>query len=181
MSYGCSFFHMHRDGLYDEYKSHEISNAQEKEWKIEFRSIALAKFEDNPTEEVHSCYRYLDTIDFDTEEDCIDSIIDSIKRRKGSMDSFSKLLVSEQLCDTLQSNKIDRVRLKKIKSLSQSLLHDVIKEPANIDAYYKNLGYLRDKLGEPDITDRASKALEQINQLRTSRWSQFLSRSALQS
>lgn len=158
IQYGCSTSGRWREGDYDEYKSHGISEEQESEWRKEYQKDLLDLLESDPCNGGcwTSAYMYCATR---REQESLDPLMDTLEKKKSEMDSFSKFLSAEMILDFLRNEWIRRDRRERLRSLGIDLLQCVIREPGNIDKRFREMDHLRDKLSEDRILKRASEAL----------------------
>ena len=158
MRYGCSTSGRWREGDYDEYKSHGISEEQESEWRKEYLKALLDRLESDPCNGGcwTSAYMYCATR---REQESLDPLMDTLENKKSEMDSFSKMICAEAILDFLKNEWIIRDRRERLKSLGIDLLQRVIREPGNIDKRFLEMNHLRDKLSEDRILKRASELL----------------------
>ncbi len=158
--YDCSFFHMIREGDYDEYKSHGISEEQEREWIEEFKKNLLDQLVSDPCDG-HIASRYMSCVTKENQKSLL-PLIDMIDRKKAEMDTFSKILCAEAIINFNRHDGIKNKIKKKLMSLGVNLLQNALLNPRDIDIRYKKLQYLKNMLSEDDILTRASKALEKL-------------------
>ena len=166
MSYGGSYFHMHREGDYEEYKSHRISKEQEKEWIEEYRSQMLTAFEQDP-QNANSVLDYCATIKLPDEIQQIESIAKIVEKNKKMMDSFTKLLCAEQFVQFFEENHRLRKKMKSVVRLVERLLTDVINNPTFIASGYRKMGYLSDVLHKDVILDRVQRCQQRLTKWTT--------------
>jgi len=158
LHYGCSFFHMHREGDYDEYKSHGIPEAQESKWRDEHRIDLLGKLKSDPSSG-HITSMYSSTIDMPREEELIVPLLLLLDELKEKMDSFSKLLNAEALIEVMKRTRRSSTVHTRSEKLIVSLLSSVMAEPERIDARYREIPYLTRTIGRDAIVERARKSL----------------------
>ncbi len=158
MRYGCSTSGRWREGDYDEYKSHGISEEQEREWRKEYQKDLLDRFESDPCNGAcwSSAYMYCTT---QREQESLDPLMNTLEDKKSEMDSFSKMMCAKEILEFLKNEWIRRDRRERLRSLGIDLLQSVIREPGNIDKQFLEMDHLRDKLSEDRILKRASELL----------------------
>jgi hypothetical protein len=158
MRYGCSTSGRWREGDYDEYKSHGISEEQEREWRKEYLKDLLDRLESDPCNGGcwSSAYMHCATR---REQESLDPLMDILDDKQSEMDSFSKMICAEAILDFLKNEWIRRDRRERLRSLGIDLLQSVIREPGNIDKRFREMDHLRDKLSEDRILRRASEVL----------------------
>lgn len=158
VQYGCSTSGRWREGDYDEYKSHGISEEQESEWRKEYQKDLLNLLESDPCNGgfIVSAYVHCAT---KREQERLDPLMDILEDKKSEMDSFSKMICAETILDFLTNEWIRRDRRERLRSLGIDLLQSVIREPGNINKRYREMGHLRNKLSEDRILKRASELL----------------------
>jgi len=161
MRYGCSTCGRWREGDYDEYKSHRISEEQESEWRKEYLKNLLDRLESDPCNGGcwSSAYMHCATR---REQESLDPLMDTLEDKKGEMDSFSKFLCADAILDFLTNEWIRRDRRERLRSLGIDLLQCVIREPGNIDKQFREMDHLRDKLSKDRMLRRASEALADL-------------------
>jgi len=166
IQYGCSISGRWREGDYDEYKSHGISDEQESEWRKEYQKDLLVLLESDPCNGsfVTSAYMHCVTR---KEQERLDPLMDTLEDKKSEMDSFSKMMCAKEVLDFLTNEWIRRYRRERLRSLGIDLLQSVIREPGNIDKRYRKMDHLRDKLSEDRILKRASELLADFERMRT--------------
>ena len=109
MGYGCSTSGRWREGDCDEYKSHGISEEQEREWRKEHQKDLLDLLESDPCNGgfVTSAYMHCAT---KGEQESLDLFMDIMHKKESEMDSFSKFLSAEMILEFLRNEWIRRDR-----------------------------------------------------------------------
>lgn len=158
IQYGCSTSGRWREGDYEEYKSHGISEEQESEWRKEYQKDLLDMLGSDPCNGGFSTSAYMHCVTR-REQERLDPLMDTLEDKKSEMDSFSKMICAETILDFLTNEWIRRDRRERFRLLLIDLLQSVIREPGNIDKRYREMDHLRDKLSEGRILKRASEAL----------------------
>jgi hypothetical protein len=158
LQYGCSSSGRWREGDYEEYKSHGISEEQESEWRKEYQKDLLDMLETDPCNGgfITSAYMHCATR---REQERLDPLMDTLEDKKSEMDSFSKMICAETILDFLKNKWIKRDIRERLRSLGIDLLQSVIREPKNIDNRFLKMDHLRDKLSEDRILRRTSELL----------------------
>jgi len=131
MRYGCSTRGRWREGDYDEYKSHGISEEQESEWRKEYQKDLLDRLEREPCNGgfVTSAYMHCATR---REQEILDPLIDTLDNKQSEMDSFSKMICAKTILDFLRNEGIKRDRRERLRSLLIDHHQRVNREPGNI-------------------------------------------------
>ncbi|CAA6680157.1 MULTISPECIES: hypothetical protein [unclassified Lentimonas] len=164
--YGCSSFHMARDGYSDEYD--RIPPQKKKEWTDEYRADLLSRFESDPCDG-HATSQFLHILGSD-EEQLVDTLLNAIEVNQKRIDSLSKIIISERFRDHLQKRRIKHPgRKARMRDLGILLLESARGEPQSIAPRYKEMKYMTGKLDTAEIIERASKCLSTLEGMRTSR------------
>jgi len=161
MQYGCSTSGRWREGDYNEYKSHGISEEQEGEWRKEYQKDLLDRLESDPSNSGYwTCaYMYCAT---QSEQESLDPLMDTLDDKQSEMDTFSKLICAKEILEFLTNEWIRRDRRERLRSLGIGLLQSVIREPGNIDKRFREMDHLKEKLSEDRILRRASELLADL-------------------
>ena len=149
---------MHREGDYEEYKAHGISETQEAEWRESYRKDLLNSLMKDPSDG-NIAFGYCRTIDMRNEEQLIEPLLCAISEMHILMDSFSKLLNAEALFEAMSKTGIASTIRIRIKKLIDLLVNAVISEPEKIDKRYHDKKYLKGVLERDIIIARARKLL----------------------
>lgn len=101
MKYGGSHFHIHRDMMWDEYKSYEVSKATEDEWFKECQENCIAQIKEG------------DDVSFNMSKVCtiirekknteyLSELVQALEVSINEIDTFRRLVVTEQLAELIR-------------------------------------------------------------------------------
>ena len=167
--YGCSHFFMAHEGDYEKYKKFNISKEQEIQWVSEFQNNLLKAInegkEDNESVEmkVSSLCSTLRTF---KNLDIAYQLMDALNNPRLKLDSFSKMVISEIILETVRSLNRDKnlsgnIILADMKKFALNMLKSVADNPIIVDPAYLNAGYLKDEVKESSIIDRIQGTLKE--------------------
>ncbi|MFC1652765.1 hypothetical protein ACFL3F_03495 [Planctomycetota bacterium] len=158
MRYGCSTSGRWREGDYDEYRSHGISEEQESEWRKEYQKDLLDLLVSDPCNGGFVTSAYMHCVTGGAQES-IDALMDILDDKQREMDSFSKMTCAKEILEFFTNEWIRGDRKERLRSLGIDLLQSVIRAPGNIDKRFREMDHLRDKLSEDRILRLASEVL----------------------
>jgi hypothetical protein len=128
MYYGGSFFFMHRQGDYAEYKSHGVSHEKEEVWREELRRTFLDEL-DQHHQDAHLVSKYSATISFPAQEQLLDALTERLTILQPVMDSFCKILCAEKFVEILAKQRLEDERRRKLVKLTRDLLNAAQEHP----------------------------------------------------
>jgi hypothetical protein len=164
--YGCSSFHMARDGYSDEYD--RIPPNKKKKWTDGYRADLLSRFKSDPCDG-HTTSQFLHILGSD-EEHLVDDLLDAIEANQSRMDTLSKIIISESFRDHLEKGRVKHLgRKERMRDLAIALLESARNEPESIDPRYKELKYMIGKHDAGEIIERSRKCLYGLEGVRTRR------------
>ncbi len=152
-SYDGLFFHMDREGDYDEYKKFKITKEIENKWLIEI-SEKYIKLIIDFTKAPEGIEQYSYCLNEKIAGSTISTAIISLQEAYTAYCTFGKIRASESLLDLL--NKITNKSLKlQIINLAKEI-SDSIEKPYKISSYYRKNRYLADCLTNEKLEERVS-------------------------
>lgn len=161
-SYFGSYFQMHRDGKYEEYKSYDISKDAEAEWYEEL----IAKYTGELSiREWDAVLGLLSIAQNYPEGRILDHAISFTSRHVMSSDSIVKLMYAETNIEIIKlvKNKCSTELLHKAYKGTALILEDIISKPLIIDPGHElHLFHLKDKRS---LNNRAAKSIEVIKEM----------------
>ncbi|MDF2647253.1 MAG: hypothetical protein K0Q73_3058 [Paenibacillus sp.] len=161
--YRGHFFQMHRDGVFEEYKTYEIDSQIEIDWYNEWidnytKQLSIRDWDAITSLESLAKY-YQDSR-------ILDNVIAFASRHIMGADSIVKLMYAEKLMDIIKSSK--KVVSREIRyaayQLTYKILEDMISKPLIIDPGHELHRYnLKDK---KSLNSRAKKSMDEIRNVR---------------
>ncbi len=154
---------MHRDGVFEEYKTYEIESQIEIDWYNEW---------------IDTCTNHLSIRDWDAitslellakyyqDSRILDNVIAFASRHIMGADSIVKLMYAEKLMDLIKSLKkvVSREKRHAAYQLTYKMLEDIILKPLIIDPGHELDQYhLKDK---KSLNSRAKKSMDEIRNVR---------------
>jgi hypothetical protein len=161
--YRGHFFQMHRDGVFEEYKTYEIESQIEIDWYNEW---------------IDTCTNHLSIRDWDAitsleslakyyqDSRILDNVIAFASRHIMGADSIVKLMYAEKLMDLIKSLKkvVSREKRHTAYQLTYKMLEDIILKPLIIDQGHELDQYhLKDK---KSLNSRVKKSMDEIRNVR---------------
>lgn len=152
VGYNGSSFFMQREGVYDEYKSYNISKEQEIAWKEELIEILYNQlsFEDG-----YAFYKLAVIAENYHDQSIVEKLITYISNNKTKGDSLIKLIYAEVLLKIPCPKELAKVKFDVV----DNILHIVLDNPITVNSSWLKKGFA-DKL--PDdayIKNRLKKDL----------------------
>ena len=165
--YGGSHFHMERDGIYQTYKSYNISRDQEIEWLSEYQDCLARKISESPTDS-DSFSKLCQVVTLEGNIESLNKLINLTRNNAELLDSFSKVRYAEELIRTVKEFSRHRKHelYSEIINISKWLLQYVLTNPVTVAPHYRKISYLRGVLPDGKITSRAMANLKEIKELK---------------
>jgi hypothetical protein len=156
--YGGSHYFMYREGDLENYEKYSISEAQEREWLEEYQNELLMKIENEKIPDV-SLINLSRTISESRSNKYFKLLLDQVKRKKDTLDTFSRLRMCEELLSIVEDFKGTHdaekiITIKEAKHLALSILKESIQRPVTVDPYYYTLHFQPDTLTTDSILSR---------------------------
>lgn len=164
LKFDGSHFHMEREGEYSYYKSFDISKEQEDLWIKQYQEDILSQIE---KEDIVSPLftKLVRIIAQHKDYDCLNSLLDLVKRKKNGLDSFTRVRIAEELLElyeSFQKSGFNRNRnIFHIKVFSIDLLKELLEQPITVANYYYGISYLKEEIKEESIKDRAKHTIDE--------------------
>lgn len=167
IKYHGSYFHMVREGDFDEYKTYNISKKQEQLWKDEL----VKQLVDNLSMDDNLPFSDLSSIACDFGDYTIlEEIIKYTLKHINDGDSFIRLLYAEAITRVIISfinhkRKCPKPLLISAKDVVINLLRNVLNSPIYVSSHW-DLSPIIDVRDENYIRDRANRDLGEIERIK---------------
>lgn len=169
LKYGGSHFQMEREGEYAFYKNLNVNKEQEQAWINEYQRELIEKISclNEKNEQIVS---YISTF-FSTIRSFfvlsnLNDMLNILDNKILSLDSYSKYLISKEICDFaeyLLGNNTDLFNISvKLKSLAKKILNNIIKQPISVDDFYAETVYFKEELEKNKIMENAKRMIDCI-------------------
>lgn len=161
--YRGHFFQMHRDGVFEEYKTYEIDSQIEMDWYTEWidnYTNQLSIRDWDAITSLESLAKYYQ------DSRILDHVIAFASRHIMGADSIVKLMYAEKLMDLIKS--LTKVVSREIRhsayQLTYKILEDIISKPLIVDPGHELSQYhLKDK---KSLNSRVKKSMDEIRNIR---------------
>lgn len=170
MKYGGSFFHMDREGEYEHYKSLGISREQEKVWIEEYQRDLLKSIEsENDGVKIRTSVRALVSSICDHGDGANNygsTMVEVIKRKASTVDSFSKLLICESILRLVEfspSKGGATIDIAFVKATVAGVLQGVITNPTDISMEDRDNILYSEVIQSKSIVSRAQMCLAKMS------------------
>ena len=160
LKFDGSHFHMKREGEYRYYKSFDISKEQEDWWIKQYQEDLLFQIEN---EDIVSPLftKFVRIIAQHKDYDCLNSLLDLVKRKNNGLDSFTRVRIAEELLELYESFQKSGFNLFHIKVFSINSLKELLEQPITVANYYYGISYLKEETKEESIKDRARQTIDE--------------------
>lgn len=169
--YGASPRAMLRNGVYELYQSYQIPLSVEKIWLDELQTICLQEINEGEIlvdEMIGYVSLLLSTVRIYKTIEVIPRLTTVLARKMLHTDSFSKLLLAEDLQETVYFLKMekefkDHDIIQSITLIAMEMLYDVLHNPVTVNARYHQIDYMTDFIDEKNILHRARRNVKKIH------------------
>ncbi|BBH19343.1 hypothetical protein Back11_06880 [Paenibacillus baekrokdamisoli] len=160
LTYLGSTVHMHREGIFEEYRSYQVSQPLEAEW---FNEMVGAYTKELSIMNWQAVERLASIAKHYSEPLILENVIAFVSRHLMSADSMVRLMYGERMIDLIKNLRkgMPGELLYRAYKTTIELLEDVIAKPLVIDPGHDlQLFQLRDKKA---LNNRARRSIEELN------------------
>ncbi len=167
LKYGGSFFYMDREGEYERYKGYGVSKELEETWLQEWR-IDLLRVMDGEDDGVKlrlAVGTLVDSIWNRGDYAQVYPMLEIIKRKALTMDSFSQVLVAEalaKLVDSCKERRQERAMVGDIVAMATEILEQVVGQPVKVAPTDLECAWLNEVIQPHRIVERAQQCLSRM-------------------
>lgn len=165
--YGGSLFHMDREGELQRYRSFGVSREQEEAWMHELTSQMLQTIsrENDATKLRVSVGALVDSMLNHNRYEQVPLLLDTIRSKFDSLDSFSQLLVAESMVRLIESS-MGKGQVVPMVSYARDtvteMIEGIIKRPIQVADQDQADALLRDVAQPQRILERATQCLVRL-------------------
>lgn len=165
--YGGIHFFMAREGEYEKYKSFNISKEQELMWikEIQQKKIFEIKNELLDAEKIEIRFSgLLLSLKVYKSIELFPILFELYKDSKVKLDSFSKMLIAEQLLDAVRSLSKEMKNnelIEEVRIFAVDILKDILDNIILVDPAYCKVQHLKDVVKEDAMKERIQRSLKE--------------------
>lgn len=169
LKYNGSHFFMSREDDYEKYKSFNVTKEQELTWITEIQQDNISMIRSGsllPNDIKNIFCSALSSIRTYKSIELFHNFVEAYKDSATKMDSFSKMIIAEEIFETVRSLRFSKDLQKNeliddIRVFAVYIMKDILQNPIVVDAEYLKIDYLKSEVKESVMIKRIQRSLKE--------------------
>jgi len=158
---------MWHDGELDKYKEYDVPRDTEIIWIVEYRNGLLDQLKvETSNNKIDLLFRSITDLilQYSPKPELFLTLIEFIEKRKDRLDSFTLLLLAENLLRHIEeynkSSTSDSALSTRVKEYALGILRELLEKPITVDEEYRHMEYMRaETLIEKNLKERIERKI----------------------